>query len=76
MGTCVWVPTTARDAPVEVPAQRDFFRGRFGVHVDEDDFGFDFFQEVIGRTKWIFVRRHEHTSLQIDDGVWNFAFAA
>ena len=39
VGTWVWVPRTAADAAVEVPAHRHLLAGHLGVEVDEERVG-------------------------------------
>ena len=43
------------DAAIEIPAQRDLLRRRFGMDIDEDHFRFDLFQQLVGDTKGIVV---------------------
>ena len=64
------------DAAIEIPAERDFLRSGLGVEVDEDYFGVDLLQELIGDAEGIVVRGHEHAPLQVDHGVGNFMLVA
>src|SRR5260370_16677670 len=55
-------------AAIEVPAQGDFLRSSFGVHIHEDDLGFDLFEQRVGSAKGVVIASHEHAPLQVDDG--------
>ena len=58
------------DAPVEIPAQGDFFAGGLGVHVDEDecDVGRELGELGVGFAKRIVDCRQKHAALQVQDG--------
>jgi hypothetical protein len=57
------------DAAVEVPAEGYFFAGGFAVEVEEDDFGGDLAEELVGLAEGIVAAGHEDAALEVHDGV-------
>src|ERR1017187_3775851 len=43
------------------------------MDIHENYFGFDILKQLINNAKWIIVRSHEHSALQINHGIIDFA---
>src|SRR5207245_10954890 len=46
------------------------------MHIDKNDLGLDFFQELVGNSKGIVIRRHEDAPLEIDDCIGNVSLSS
>src|SRR5207247_6090037 len=46
------------------------------MHIDKNDLGLDFFQELVGNSKGIVIRRHEDATLEIDDCIGNVSLSS
>ena len=57
------------DAPVQVPADGDLFRGGFGVEVEEYDLGCDLAEKLVGFAEGVVAGGHEDAALEVEDGV-------
>ena len=63
-------------ATIEIPAHRKLFRRGLGVHIDENNFRLDIFQQLVDDTERIIIRGHEDAALKIDHGVGNVLLPA
>lgn len=63
------------DPAIQHPAESDFFRGRFRVHVDEDHPAFPSQPRhfEVGAEKWVVEGRHECSALEIQNRKWSEA---
>ncbi len=57
------------DASVKIPAESDLFAGGFGMDVEDDEFGLECVEDLVGFAERVVAGRHEDAALKVDDGV-------
>src|SRR5207249_3473294 len=57
------------DPAIQIPAERNFLGGSFGVNVHENHFGLELIEQAIGGAEWVVIRGHKNPALQVDDRV-------